>query len=66
MSVRVEQRGDELVIVSDCHNRPVATVKENGLEVLSKHSAEKCENVIPWEEIEQAKRDYFARFEDID
>jgi hypothetical protein len=56
MSLRIEQRGEELVILSDCHNRPVATVKENGLEVRSKHSSDKCENLITWEEIEEAKR----------
>jgi hypothetical protein len=60
MGVKIEQRGDDLVFVGDCHNRPVATVRPDGIEVQSKHSSDKCENLISWEEIEEAKQKAIA------
>lgn len=61
MKVQIEKRGDEIVFIGDCHNRPVAKAGQEGISVQSKHGSDKCPNVITWEQIEQAKSDYFAR-----
>lgn len=55
MSVRIERRGDEIVFVDPC-DKPVATMRDGGIEILSKHSSRKCDNEISFELIEEAKR----------
>ena len=65
MSVRIERRGDVVVLVGECHDKPCAVVEAEGLCVQSKHSSEKCSNLISWEQIERARRDYLKRFNQV-
>ncbi len=55
MSVKIEQRGEDTVLVG-CHDKPVATAEEGGLRVHAKHSSDKCRPLITWAEIEEARR----------
>lgn len=55
MSVRIEQRKGETVLIEEGHNNPCAIVKEEGLKVLAKDSRVYYV-VVPWKEIEAARR----------
>jgi len=53
---KIEKRGNETVLIGECCGKPCLTITEQGIVVQSKHGAEKCENVIAWEEIEKLKQ----------
>jgi hypothetical protein len=55
MGVRIERRGEETVFVDSC-GKPVAVLSEEGLKIQSKHSSSKCENILSWQQIEEAKK----------
>jgi hypothetical protein len=54
--VRIEERDGKIAIVSDCHDRPCATVIDEGIKIQSRHSSDKCENILTWEQLEEAKK----------
>jgi hypothetical protein len=62
MGARIEQRGEDLVLVG-CHDKPIAKVEAEGIRIHSKHGSDKCRPLLTWAEIEQARRDYFARLQ---
>ncbi len=60
MSVKIEERDGKTTLIG-CHDKPVATAEEEGIRLHAKHGSDKCKPLISWEEIDEARRIYFAR-----